>query len=147
MKPTETSALPVADRRRAREIALQVLFQREIDKDVDTRVSLDYFHEIATAAPAAWRYAETLLAGVAEHSEKIDATISAKSQNWKITRMSPVDLSILRVAAFEILFAGADVPPKVVINEAIEIARRYGSTESSAFINGILDGILENAED
>jgi len=140
---SEIASIAVGDRRKAREIALQVLFQREFVKDVDTHTSIDYFREIVTASPAAWQYAEFLLDGFEKNAAQIDATISDRSKNWKITRMSPVDLSILRVSAFEILFAGADVPPKAVINEAVEMARRYGSTESSAFINGILDAMMQ----
>jgi transcription antitermination protein NusB len=134
--------IDVTARRKAREIALQVMFQREFVKDVEIQTSLEYFREVVTATPEAWDYAEFLLTGVVKQITEIDAAISDKSQNWKLSRMSAVDLSILRVAAFEILFAEADVPPKAVINEAIEVAKRYGSTESSAFINGILDEIF-----
>lgn len=132
------------DRRRAREIALQVLFQREFVADVDVATSLSYFKETVTASPAAWSFAETLLNGVLEHRNAIDSQISEKSRGWKIERMSAVDLSILRVAAFEIMFGAAHSPPKVAIDEAIEIAKKYASTDSSGFINGILDSILSS---
>ncbi len=133
---------PVSDRRRAREIALQVLFQREFVADVDIATSLAYFKETVTAAPAAWAYAEYLLNGVFEHKAEIDKNLSEKSRGWKLERMSAVDLSILRVAIFEILFGAKDSPPKVAINEAVEVAKKYSGTDSSSFINGILDAVF-----
>ncbi len=132
-------------RRKAREIALQVLFQREFVSDVDVMVSLDYFRGNVTASAATWAYAETLLNGVIKNKAEIDGALSEKSKSWKIERMSPVDLSIMRVATFEILFGRAEAPPKAAINEAVEIAKRYGGNDSSAFINGILDAVLTDS--
>jgi N utilization substance protein B len=81
-----------------------------------------------------------LVDGVGEHRETIDAVIERFSSNWRISRMTCVDRNVLRIAAFELLYC-ADIPPKVSINEAIDVAKRFGTEESGAFINGILDSI------
>lgn len=129
-------------RRRARELALQVLFQKEFVSDVDIEASLKYFREQLEMPDDSWQYAEKLLYGIEAHKSEIDRKISEKSHNWKISRMSPVDLSLLRIGTYEIFFGGGEVPPKVAIDEAIEVAKRYSGTESASFINGILDEIV-----
>ena len=86
--------------------------------------------------------------GVQENRATIDALIEQFSSNWKLSRMSCVDRNVLRIAVFELLFC-ADIPPKVSINEAIDVGKRFGTEESGAFINGILDSIhlaLENKD-
>jgi transcription antitermination factor NusB len=85
-------------------------------------------------------YAVYLVNGVKENMEKIDAVISKYAANWEIGRMATVDRNILRVASYELLFSD-EVPPKVAINEAIEMAKKYGDKDSSKFVNGILDKI------
>ena len=142
---SETESI-TASRRKARELALQVLFQREFASDFEVSTALEYFKSTVTASSATWHYAELLLKGVLQKQPEIDAAVSEKSRSWKIERMAPVDLSILRVATFEILFGQNETPPKVAINEAVEIAKRYGSTDSSSFINGILDAIFSSHE-
>jgi len=82
-----------------------------------------------------------LVQGVCEQKKPIDLLIRRHSQHWRLERMSPVDRNILRLAVYELQFGG-DTPPKAAINEAIDLGKRYGSEESSAFINGILDSIL-----
>ena len=82
-----------------------------------------------------------LVQGVCEQKKPIDLLIRRHSQNWRLERMSPVDRNILRLAVYELQFGG-ETPPKSAINEAIDLGKRYGSEESSAFINGILDSIL-----
>ena len=89
-------------------------------------------------------FAEELVQGVKGHQEEIDAMLGRYSTNWKVSRMALVDRNILRMACFELLHL-PDVPPKVTLNEAVEIAKRYGSTDSSAFINGILDRIASES--
>jgi N utilization substance protein B len=130
-------------RRRAREAALQVLFQKEFVTDMDTATSLAYFRDQLDFPADSWSYAEQLLNGVEKHKTEIDALITSKSQNWKISRMAPVDLNLLRIATYEIRFSNDEVPPKVAINEALEIAKRYSGTDSAQFINGLLDEILK----
>jgi N utilization substance protein B len=87
------------------------------------------------------RYAEALVRGVSTSRDKLDELIQKVSVHWRLDRMACVDRNLLRLGAFELTELGADVPRKVVINEAVEIAKRFGTAESSAFINGILDRI------
>jgi len=130
----------VSQRRRARELALQVLFQKEFVSEFDISSSLAYFRKHLEASDDAVEYSEKLLRGIEAHLEEINNIITATCHNWKISRMAPVDLSLLRIGVFEIYF-GEEVPPKVIINEAIEISKKYGGTESAQFINGVLDEI------
>jgi N utilization substance protein B len=95
------------------------------------------------AVPQARQFAEQLVAGVAEHLERIDHLIAEHADNWGLDRMARVDLALLRLATFELLCA-KDVPPSVVINEAIEIGKRFGTKETPAFINGILDHVARH---
>jgi N utilization substance protein B len=130
-------------RRRAREIALQVLFQKEFVGEIDVATSLSYFRDQLEAPEDSWAYSEKLLRGILTHLDQIDAQLTEKSRNWKLSRMSAVDLCILRIGVFEITQGEGEVPPKVAINEAIEIAKKYGGTESANFINGLLDEVLK----
>lgn len=91
-------------------------------------------------------FAEEIIRGVKAHSVEIDRLISEKSKHWSIARMARVDLSILRMAIFELLFRG-DIPRNVTINEAIEVAKKFGSEDSPAFINGILDEVAAGVPD
>ncbi len=95
------------------------------------------------ATPEEIEFAQSLVRGVMEDLAALDAKIEAASTNWRLTRMPGVDRNILRVGAFELL--NRDVPTPVVINEALEIAKRYGGAESRAFVNGILDRIAKEA--
>lgn len=88
-------------------------------------------------------FALTLILGVSDRKGELDRVIRKASKNWRVERMSKLDISILRVAVYEILFR-EDIPPKVSINEAVELAKRYGSEESSSFINGVLDHIYSD---
>jgi N utilization substance protein B len=129
-------------RRSGRAYALQLLYARDGDTATDVVGSAaswaDAFDlEIDQIAQT---FARDLVAAAAEHSSQIDALIGAASKNWRIDRMSRVDRNILRLGACE-LVAFRDVPVKVVINEAVELAKRFGTAESSAFVNGVLDRI------
>ncbi len=130
-------------RRRSRELALQVLFQREFVPDVLIDVSLKYFSEHLDIPHESLEYAQILLQGIEKNAAAIDGLISDKSKNWKIPRMSAVDLSLLRIGTYELIFSLEAIPPKVAIDEAIEMAKRYGGTESTNFVNGLLDEILK----
>jgi len=99
--------------------------------------------EQAEAHPQSRRFAEDLVTGVSEQLERIDRTIEEHSNNWALDRMARVDLALLRLATFELLCA-KDVPANVVINEAIEIGKRFGTKETPAFINGILDQVARH---
>ena len=131
-------------RRRARELALQILFQREFVPDMDLDASFAYFREQLEFPEESWAYAKELIAGLKKHQTDVDQKITTASRNWKIARMSPVDLNLLRIATYESLYGNDEVPPKVAIDEALEIAKRYSGTDSPNFINGLLDEILKS---
>ncbi len=128
-------------RRHSREIALQVLFQLEFAPGQDLTSALNNFRAAFEAPEDVWTYALHVLKGIQENKEKIDASIQARAAHWRLGRMALVDLNLLRIATFEMTFADDSVPPAVAINEAIELAKKYGTTDSSKFVNGILDQI------
>src|SRR5262249_40629445 len=128
--------------RTGRAYALQLLYARDGDPSTDVVVAAaswaaDFEIEIDATAQA---FAHDLVVAAAEHAARIDQLITAASKNWRIDRMSRVDRNILRLGACE-LVGFRDVPVKVVINEAVELAKRFGTAESSAFVNGVLDRI------
>lgn len=128
-------------RTKAREFALQVLYQVDITKS-DVKLCLDDFwksREINTEG-CIKEFTESLVFGFISHKGEIDALISEAAENWQLNRMAVVDRNILRMAAYELLYR-EDIPPKVSINEAIEIAKKYGNEDSGKFVNGILDKI------
>jgi N utilization substance protein B len=131
-------------RRQAREQALQVLYQLDVTGG-DTAEALRGFWANEPAEPDVEAFARTLVEAVQEHRARIDDLITAASTNWKIGRMSFVDRNVLRLCVGEFLGCD-DVPPMVSINEAIELGKRFGTTESGAFINGILDRIARNLD-
>ncbi|MDA8427869.1 MAG: transcription antitermination factor NusB [Geobacteraceae bacterium] len=128
-------------RRESRELALQMLYALDANPTVGLRETLQTFREEQTETVARVRvFAEGLVQGVQEQRDVIDAAIKARSKNWALARMPLVDLNVMRLATYELMFR-SDIPKKVSINEAIEIARKYGDKESPAFVNGILDEI------
>jgi N utilization substance protein B len=128
-------------RREARERALQILYALDSNPSVDLRDMLRVFREEQPEIPGRMRdFAEALVTGVQAEREIIDKEIRARSKNWALARMPRVDLNIIRIAVYELMFRH-DIPKKVTINEAIEIARRFGDKDSPAFVNGILDEI------
>ena len=130
-------------RRLSRELALQVLFQQEFAQQQSVEAGLETFRRSFDAAPEVWNYALEVLKGVESKSAEIDAMIQKCSAHWKLKRMALVDLNIMRIATFELKFAPESVPAAVVINEAIEISKKYGTVDSAAFVNGILDQIMK----
>jgi transcription antitermination protein NusB len=124
-------------RREGRELALQTLYALDLNP-VASNDSLRQLRENAQVPSTARNFAEELVKGVAANREVIDGKIVAQSKNWTITRISRVDLNILRIAIYELLFR-SDIPKNVTINEAIEVAKKFGTEESPAFVNGILD--------
>lgn len=132
-------------RREARELALQMMYALDTLKG-DLRETLRGFREGIEAGERTREFAEALVQGVQEHREAIDQAIVARSKNWAISRMPRVDVNIMRLAAFELMFR-RDIPKKVSINEAIEIAKKFGDKESPAFVNGILDELEACAKD
>lgn len=104
---------------------------------------LDAFWALREAKPAVREFAEILIRGVAAHHSEIDSAIRTRLENYSFHRLAAVDRNILRLGAYEILFAN-HIPPQAAINEAIEIAKRFGTEESPRFVNGILDRILKS---
>ena len=136
----------MGNRRRARECALQLLYDLEFNVTQDggplhQRVANFWVTlDDSKINDEIRNFTEGLVHGVRDNDEAIDKLIQSASTNWKMERMAVVDRNILRIATFELRYM-KDIPPKVSLNEAIEIAKRYGTGDSSAFINGILDKI------
>ena len=128
-------------RRRGRELAVQALYQIELRGDASVE-GLVLFWEHSDASVRAKEFAAALVAGVREQRQRIDELIAAASEHWRFERLSPVDLNVLRVATYELLQSPA-TPTSVVLDEAIEIARRFGTAESPTFVNGVLDEIAK----
>lgn len=128
-------------RTRARELALQCLYQIDITKVSPDEARNNFWAEVNVSKEIK-EYADSLIKGTCENLEEIDNLIKRYAQNWEISRMATIDRNILRMSCFE-MNSKKGVPPKVVINEAIELAKRYGDVESPKFINGILDKIFK----
>ena len=126
-------------RRKARETALMVLYELEFRSGDAARV-LEEFWKEHPSLPEVKEFADSLVCGTVEHGPEIDALIAANATHWSLARIALVERNILRLATYELLNR-QDVPEKVAINEAIELAKLYGSEESGAFVNGILDQI------
>ena len=131
-------------RRLARELALQILFQLDFRKERPTATILKRFWADHPADEAVREFAEEVVRGTFKHLSRINESIVASAKNWALDRMATVDRNVLRMAAYEILYR-MDIPASVTINEAIEIAKKYGNDESGAFVNGILDTIARTS--
>ncbi|MDZ4661677.1 MAG: transcription antitermination factor NusB [Pseudomonadota bacterium] len=129
----------MTNRRQSREAALQVLFQYHFTPEINVSDSLALFESHFLKNQDSWKYAKVLTLGVLENIKQIDESLQTKSRNWKLGRMAGVDLNILRLALFEICYLSPPVPKSVVINEAVELAKKFGTEQSSAFVNGVLD--------
>ncbi len=126
-------------RRKSREFALQALYQLNITKQ-DVSALLAQFQEHFLPGEEADEFLRRLVLGVLDHREELDRLIEQYSENWRLDRIDVIDRNILRMALFELLYC-EDIPPKVTINEAIDLGKQYGSEDSGNFINGILDRI------
>ena len=133
-------------RRQARERAVQALYQLDSVGALAPASAAEplqsFWQSLDPQEPEVQALALPLIEGVLANCDEVDRVVEEASQNWRLARMAKVDRNVLRLGAYELLHR-ADVPPKVAINEAIEIARAYGSEESGAFINGILDRIAQ----
>lgn len=135
-------------RRKSREIALQMLYQMEMTGQPPHMV-IDLYYELESGdddrnpdpGEGVRPFAEQLVNGVYAHRDELDRMIVAASENWRLERMSIIDRNVLRIALFEMLYR-VEIPPKVSINEAIDLGKTFGSPDSGAFINGILDHLL-----
>lgn len=128
-------------RRKARELALRMLYQVETAGE-DPELALARYCESFPYQKDIIDYSRLLLSGVVRQQAAIDKRIDDASEHWKLGRTTYIDRSILRLAVFEMLFS-EDVPPKVAIDEALEMAKKYGNEDSKDFINGILDKVLK----
>ncbi len=132
-------------RRKAREVALQVLYEIDVLK-IPAGEALDLFWDSFEAQNDAREFASELVQGTAAHRDEIDKLIVGCSDNWSLDRMSIVDRNILRMAVFELLYC-KDIPPKVTLNEAIDLGKDFGSENSGSFINGVLDALYAKLKD
>jgi N utilization substance protein B len=131
-------------RRRAREIALQVLYEEDINPLRELSVADAFVASRMLQNKPLIAFAQQVLVGVRSHKDEIDSILSRHAANWSIKRMTTIDRNILRMATFEMVYA--EVPGRVAINEAIELAKRYGNKNSGQFVNGILDRVLREHE-
>ena len=135
-----------ANRRRAREAALQMLYQCEVGRTHPHEAIVTYWpsSDPEGEVPDDLRnFANDLVKGTIQRVEEIDALLSARAHNWRVERMAAIDRLVLRLAVFELLTA-SDTPPKVVINEALELARTFSGDEAVAFVNGVLDAVRKD---
>jgi N utilization substance protein B len=131
-------------RRKAREFALQILFQLDIRKEKPTLTLFKRFWTEFEPDDEVRVFTEEIVKGTFKHMKVINTKILASAKNWSLDRMATVDRNVLRMAAYEILYR-MDIPPSVTINEAIELAKKFGTDESGAFVNGILDNVARMA--
>ncbi|NOY43525.1 MAG: transcription antitermination factor NusB [Planctomycetes bacterium] len=133
----------MASRSRAREVALQALFQEDLNPR-DSRDQLAPFMLARLQDEQLREFANTLVLGVLRNQAELDALLESKADNWSLSRMAATDRNVLRLGAYEIRYL--DTPDRVVIDEAIELAKRFGSAQSSQFVNGILDKLLSHED-
>lgn len=149
----------MGSRRQAREFALMILYGMDLARTPADAALAGFLGSFATGevldpvpgfitqapdrlerpSPGVEEHLRRLVFGVSGNIEAIDASITETSSHWRLDRMSCVDRNLLRLSAYELLFLGEEIPRKVAINEAVEVAKRFGSKESSAFVNGLLD--------
>ena len=163
MAPKTAARKPrVGKRRRSREMAIQMLYQVELGEATLPQIFLhfrlaDYGHKVTGTnvhgekkrqedeIQRAFKHAKKLVKGTVDHQEEINSLIKTQAAHWRMERMPAVDRNILRLAVYEMLHE-SEVPKHVVLDEAIELAKKFGSERSSRFVNGLLDGLLKNHE-
>ena len=128
-------------RRKARELALQMLYQHDLSGNSPDAI-VATFEELQKSKPNTREFAVKIFNGTVDNLAKIDEMIAAQADNWRISRMAVVDRNIIRMSIYELLNE-PETPKLVIIDEAIEIGKKFGTQKSSQFINGILDGILK----
>ena len=133
-------------RRKAREMALQVLFQLDFNTLAIAEALQSIFEERAENSEGSKTYTEVLVAGTQQYKVEIDSIISKLSNEWKIERMAGVDRNIARIAVYEMKFSEEKLAPNIIINEAVELAKRFGTDDSAKFINGILGSLVKNRD-
>ena len=127
-------------RTQSRECALKILYQAELTRREIHAAAENFWSEFESVDENIQVFTNRLTLGIEKNIEKIDSKISEHATNWQLKRMAVIDRNVLRIGVFELLHT-TDIPPKVTINEAVELAKKYGDMESSKFVNGILDKI------
>lgn len=130
-------------RSRAREVALQLLYEEDLNPTRPPSAAEEFLVHRLGSDESLVAFARSLLEGVRRNRAEIDAQLRALAEHWTLERMAVIDRNILRVGAYEILYT--DMPGQIVINEAVELAKRYGGKQSPQFVNGILDRLLKHA--
>ncbi len=130
----------IRKRTQARECALQILYQHEMNPEPLEEILTSFWSENSGLPEEIRQFAETLVRGTEEHLADIDAVIVRYTENWQLSRMAAIDRNILRFSVYELLYL-EDIPPKVSINEAVNIAKKFSQEESGKFVNGVLDKI------
>ncbi len=130
----------MARRSRAREIVLQVLYRFDLNPERDPRTDETFVRGRLRNNPELVAFAMSLLQGVMRNRGELDALLTERADNWSLERMAVTDRNVLRMGAYEILYS--ETPGRVAINEAVDLARRFGSAQSSQFVNGVLDRFL-----
>jgi N utilization substance protein B len=133
----------MARRSRAREVALQVLYQDDLNPGHNPADDQGFVHN-RLLAPELIDFASCLIAGVRRNRQELDHVLAQTADHWSLERMAATDRNVLRLGAYEILYF--DTPDRVAINEAVELAKRFGSKQSAQFVNGILDRLLVGHE-
>lgn len=131
----------MAQRHKARQYALQMLFQWEIGRQEPPRIE-DGFWRIARAEKSTRVFANDLFEGVVKNSAELDALVSAHTDNWRLERLALIDRAILRLGIHEL--RSGKTPRKVVVNEAVELAKTFSSEDAAGFVNGVLDSVLHS---
>jgi len=126
-------------RRKGRELALQVLYQLDMSGGSPEQ-ALRTFADSFEQSPKAREFGEELVRGVLTQRAEIDASIAEASEHWRLERLSRIDANVIRIAVYE-MTTPPGLPPQIAINEAIEVARKFGTTESAGFVNGVLDAV------
>ena len=130
-------------RRRAREVVMQLLFRDDMNGVGDGSTDQQFLSRRLNRNASLIEFADTILQGVRQNKESIDEKLESTTVNWSLGRMAVTDRNVMRIAAWEILFG--ETPPRVAINEAIELSKRYGDENSSRFVNGVLDKLMQEA--
>lgn len=133
----------MARRSRAREVALQVLYQDDLNPRCNPAIG-DAMFQQRLSSPELIEFGRSLVAGVRRNRAELDELIEQAAANWSLHRMAPTDRNVLRLAAYEILHT--DTPDRAAINEAIDLAKQFGTAQSGSFVNGILDRLLHERE-
>lgn len=133
-------------RTQARECTLKILYQSEITRKSIVDTAVQYWDDYEKKDEGIKKFSARLTDGIGRSVDDIDKKISEYAANWQLTRMAIIDRNVLRIGVFELVYA-TDIPPKVTINECVELAKKYGDVESSKFVNGILDKIHKTEVD